>query len=162
MHFSKLFSTNCAFCTTLVYLYFSASEKWQHHEEEKEEKFHSIRDKFYQLTSQTFETNCMVTKKFGGNWNPGMKIVDGQKPVCLDKLYQDLQIGNCLVYSFGVGDEFSFELAMADLGCTVRAFDLNIDTKDNRFVTHPNITFSLTGLAHVRGRSELGKSQNHL
>jgi hypothetical protein len=127
---------------------------------EEEKKYHTIREEFYQLTSQTFETNCMVMKNFGGKWNPGMKIIDGQKPVCLDKLYHDLQSGNCLVYSFGIGDEFSFEVAMADLGCTVRAFDLNVDTKDNRFDTHPNITFTLKGLSHVRGRSELGNILN--
>ena len=145
------------FSTVITKIFFLASEKWFQYKENEEDNFHSIREKFYHLTGQTFETQCMVIKKFGGNWNPDMKIVDGEKPVCLDKIYHDLQNGNCLVYSFGVGDEFSFEVAMADLGCTVRAFDLNIDTKDKSFVSHHNITFSLTGLSHVRGRSELGK-----
>jgi hypothetical protein len=55
-------------------------------------------------------------KKIGGKWNPEWKIIDGQKTVCLDKMYRDILRGECLVYSFGVGDDFTFEVAMADLG----------------------------------------------
>ena len=114
------------------------------------------------MTSQTFENECMVIKKFGGHWSSVAKIIDGQKPVCLDKIYKDIQSGKCLVYSFGVGDDFTFETAMAGLGCTVRAFDLYVDTKDKSFVTNPNITFSYTGLSHVKGKIELGKCKYFL
>jgi len=54
----------------------------------------------------------------------------GHKFVCLDKLYNDAKNGDCLIYSFGivhVDDEWTFEEAMSDLGCTVRAFDPTID-----------------------------------
>ena len=57
-------------------------------------------------------------KKIGGKWDPDCKTMDGQKSVCLDKIFRDLSRGQCLVYSFGVGDDFTFELAMADMGET--------------------------------------------
>ena len=138
--------------------FISAAQLWKQRTNEEDETFDSIREKFYEMTSQTFENECMVIKKFGGKWSSSAKIIDGQKPVCLDKMYKDIQNGNCLVYSFGVGDDFTFETAMAGLGCTVRAFDLYVDTKDKSFVTNPNITFSYTGLSHVKGKIELGNS----
>jgi hypothetical protein len=87
----------------------------------------------------------------------GCNEVEGQKTVCLDKLYEDIRRGECLVYSFGIGDEFSFELAMANMGCQVRAFDQYTETKDEKFSKHPNITFSLVGLSFVSGLIEIGK-----
>jgi hypothetical protein len=62
-----------------------------------------------------------VMKKIGGKWSNDGKIIDGQKTVCLDKMYRDILTEECLVYSFGVGDDFTFEVAMADLGkyCTL-------------------------------------------
>jgi hypothetical protein len=65
------------------------------------------------------------------------------------------ETGECLVYSFGVGEDFSFELAMANMGCTVRAFDLYVDSKEEEFLGHPNITFSYVGLSNVKGRIEI-------
>ena len=37
--------------------------------------------------------------------------------------------GNCLIYSFGIAGDWTFEEAMAELGCTIRAFDPTIDGK---------------------------------
>jgi hypothetical protein len=47
--------------------------------------------------------------------------------VCLDKLYTDIMSRNCLIYSFGIAGDWTFEEAMAGLGCVVRAFDPTID-----------------------------------
>ena len=49
-------------------------------------------------------------------------VLDGKKTVCLD----DGMLppgGPCLVYSFGVRDDLSFETEMVQFGCTVHAFD---------------------------------------
>ena len=49
--------------------------------------------------------------------------LDGVKHVCLDDLKEDMESKKCLVYSFGLSIDWTFEEAMAGLGCTVRAFD---------------------------------------
>jgi hypothetical protein len=51
---------------------------------------------------------------------------------------------------------------MADMGCKVRAFDQYIETKDEKFSKHPNITFSLVGLSFVSGLIEIGKPFSRL
>lgn len=79
-----------------------------------------IRDRFYQVTSQPLQTVCTVGKQIGGTWLGNCGHFDGQKFVCLDKLYGDIQRNKCLVYSFGVADDWSFEEVMAGLGCQVR------------------------------------------
>ena len=45
---------------------------------------------------------------------------------------------------------------MANMGCTVRAFDLYVDSKEDEFLGHPNITFSYVGLSNVKGRIQIG------
>lgn len=70
---------------------------------------------------------CTVGKFFGGVWLGGCGAIDGNKYVCLDKLHKDVLNNQCLIYSFGIANDWSFEEAMAQLGCTVRAFDPTID-----------------------------------
>lgn len=48
--------------------------------------------------------------------------IDGQKSVCLDPGLAPPP-GICVVYSFGLSDDWSFESAMALYGCDVYAFD---------------------------------------
>lgn len=66
------------------------------------------------------------------NWN-----------LCLDNLYDDEQTGGCLVYSFGIADEWGFDLNMARLGCEVHMFDPTITLKP---VVAPNLFFHKWGL----------------
>ena len=54
---------------------------------------------------------------------------DGQKAVCLDPQVRPPP-GDCLVYSFGIGGDWSFEEAMEAYGCRVFAFDPSTG-KDN-------------------------------
>jgi hypothetical protein len=78
----------------------------------------------------------------GGHWeeqNNYVEIVkpirvgfEGQKHVCLDAHFlEKASSGNCLVYSFGLSDDWDFEEFMAELGCTVRAFDPTVDQPEN-------------------------------
>ena len=46
--------------------------------------------------------------------------MDGTKLVCLDELYVDLKNKSCLIYSFGLADDWTFEEYMASLGCKVK------------------------------------------
>ena len=45
--------------------------------------------------------------------------LDGDKSICLDTLYDDIINKNCLIYSFGLSDDWTFEENMANLGCKV-------------------------------------------
>jgi len=58
---------------------------------------------------------------------------DGQKYVCFDELAEDIEKGECLVYSFGINNDLSFEKAFGEMGCKVFAYDPT--------VTHPRKPF---------------------
>ncbi|XP_046554944.1 probable methyltransferase-like protein 24 isoform X3 [Haliotis rubra] len=58
-------------------------------------------------------------KELMGNW-----------PVCWDKDYKPRD--PCLVYSFGIDNDFSFDDAMAKRGCTVYSFDPSMGVTDHR------------------------------
>ena len=45
---------------------------------------------------------------------------DGHKFVCADDFIYDINNERCLVYSFGLSDDTSFEEAMAEAGCEVQ------------------------------------------
>jgi hypothetical protein len=47
--------------------------------------------------SEPLQTTCSVGKFFGGQWLGKCGSLDGHKYVCLDKLYEDIINGNCLV-----------------------------------------------------------------
>ena len=76
----------------------------------------------------------------------GSDCLDGVKLVCMDKIYDNIKSGKCLVYSFGLSMDWSFERAMAAIGCTVRAFDPTQDQPES--VTHKRIHFQKIGLGH--------------
>ena len=46
---------------------------------------------------------------------------DGEKHVCMDYLKQAIDKNECLIYSFGLGSDWTFENTMANMGCTIRA-----------------------------------------
>jgi len=70
---------------------------------------------------------CSVIKRIGGKWI--RRAVDGDKFVCLDRIVQG---SNCLIYSFGISNDWSFEDAMDTIGCSVHAFDHTINAPPNR------------------------------
>jgi hypothetical protein len=74
-----------------------------------------VLDVYYQLASLVSSNHCNVLKKMAGQW---MKcgFLDGEKLLCMDTLYNAIQNGTCLVYSFGLGDDWDFEILMAELG----------------------------------------------
>ena len=88
-----------------------------------------IRSQFYGIFSMPLQSVCTVGKFFGGQWLGQCGAFDGHKFVCLDKFYEDVINGRCLIYSFGIAGDWSFEESMAELGCTIRAFDPTIESK---------------------------------
>ena len=74
-----------------------------------------VLDMYYQLSSQIMSDGCNILKKIAGRW---MKcgFLDGEKLLCMDGIYQAIQNGSCLIYSFGLADDWDFEILMAELG----------------------------------------------
>jgi hypothetical protein len=70
----------------------------------------------------TNRSSCRLAHDFGGQIlrNPSGK--DGQKAVCIDPQVAP-QPSKCLVYSFGINNEWSFDEEMEQYGCQVFAFD---------------------------------------
>ena len=101
----------------------------------------SITQLYYKVLSQEEQFYCMVLKSFGGQWIPSETIsiwcnkeggcetwpqMDGVKNICMDTLYKRVSSNTCMIYSFGLADDWTFEECMSNLGCTVRAFDPTI------------------------------------
>ena len=56
-------------------------------------------------------------KRIGGKWKSGKKLnkqVDGDKFICLDKIINSNS--QCLIYSFGIANDWSFEDQMDKFG----------------------------------------------
>ncbi|XP_037089177.1 methyltransferase-like protein 24 [Pollicipes pollicipes] len=69
---------------------------------------------------------CRRLSMFGGVCT-GSGKVDGDKFVCLDAEYAPTA-GACLVYSFGIAHEWSFDKDVTGYGCQVHAFDPSMET----------------------------------
>ena len=91
---------------------------------------------FEQALSQIEPYHCTIQKSIGGhlpafenivtdncNGNPELCAdwphFDGVKNICLDQLYPAILSGSCLVYSFGIAEDWTFEEMIAKLGCKV-------------------------------------------
>ena len=72
-----------------------------------------------------FEFGGRVYRNVNGPDNTTVAGIDGQKAVCLDPGLAPPP-GMCVVYSFGLSDDWSFDSAMASYGCDVYSFDPSI------------------------------------
>ncbi|XP_057368650.1 uncharacterized protein LOC130689727 [Daphnia carinata] len=70
----------------------------------------------------TNRSSCQLAHDFGGHMMSNPSGIDGQKCMCLDPQIAPLA-GQCLVYSFGINNEWSFDEQMESYGCLVFAFD---------------------------------------
>ncbi len=80
----------------------------------------------------TNHSSCQLSHDFGGVMMRNPSGLAGQKAVCIDKKVAPIP-GKCLVYSFGINNEWSFDENMANYGCQVFAFDpsMGIDHHDH-------------------------------
>ena len=55
--------------------------------------------------------------------------------ICLDNLYDSFESSDnnisCLVYSFGISNDYAFDLTMGRLGCEVHMFDPTVNYETN-------------------------------
>ena len=80
------------------------------------EKFH-LQDQFYKSLNEPIQRSCQIIKKIGGNFKPkSCGFLNGEKMICMDLLYKAVMKDECLIYSFGLSDNWDFEIAMAKIG----------------------------------------------
>jgi hypothetical protein len=85
-----------------------------------------------QYFTWTNSTSCRLSHDFGGELMKNPTGIAGQKAICIDSKVAP-QSGDCLVYSFGIGGEWSFDEHMERYGCQVFAFDpsMGMDQHDH-------------------------------
>ncbi|XP_037782123.1 methyltransferase-like protein 24 [Penaeus monodon] len=87
-----------------------------------------------------------------GGWNGAPD--DGKKFLCLDERFR-LDRNDCVVLSFGVNNEWSFEDDAERLGCKVYAFDPSMGVRDH--LRSRSIRFFSLGISDYQG--EMNVSQ---
>jgi hypothetical protein len=74
----------------------------------------------------TNHSSCQLSHDFGGLMMDNPSGLAGQKAVCIDPEVAP-KPGQCLVYSFGINGDWSFDEKMSRYGCDVYAFDPSMD-----------------------------------
>ena len=102
---------------------------------------------FYKLISNPVGGRCTNMQRFGGRYHEVCHYWDGHKFVCMPELMYDIENDECLVYSFGVSNDWTFEKALGEIGCRVFSFDPTVN--------HPkelehNVWFEKLGLGKER------------
>ena len=110
-------------------------------------------DMFHQFIQNPMSSVCKVMTKFGGSYSKKCKYTDGGKFVCMDDLQLDIQNKECLIYSFGIDKDWTFEDVMGEFGCKVFAHDPTVDYPRKR---SENVYFEKIGLASKEDK------ENHL
>ena len=86
-----------------------------------------LRMLFHKFVQNPHLGRCPSLQRYGGNYRKDCQYWDGHKYVCLPQLQHDIKKDECLIYSFGVSTEWSFENAMNDFGCQVLMFDPTVN-----------------------------------
>ena len=110
-------------------------------------------EKYFELSTKTLRNYCHIQKRIAGQWTFGTGFHDGEKLICMDGIYKAVQAGNCLVYSFGLADDWDFEVFLAELGCIVKAFDPSKAVKRPSNSYLPNLHYFNLGIGHERDHS---------
>jgi len=108
-------------------------------------------------------TSCELMNDYGGKFmGPGEagqnrpRGYDGQKAVCLLPNSIAPQSGSCLVYSFGINYDWSFDEAMEKYGCEVYSFDPSMADMKEKFDYSSKIHFYKIGLGSKNTTTDKG------
>lgn len=102
------------------------------------------------------QSSCSLVHDFGGVMLKNPSGLSGQKSVCLDPKVSP-QSENCLVYSFGISSEWSFEEAMEKYGCDVYCFDPSMGKKQHDH--SPQIHFFPWALSSSKNNRKRGPNR---
>ncbi|BFZ02541.1 hypothetical protein BsWGS_05579 [Bradybaena similaris] len=84
------------------------------------------------ISRQWWEWACLIEEE----WKKGLEVscqdlrLMGNYYICFDKPHGPKP--PCLVYSFGIGNDFTFDDAMAEAGCQVFSFDPSMGVSDHQ------------------------------
>ena len=87
---------------------------------------------FHTFIQKPHRSFCNELKRFGGRYYKWCKFSDGSKVMCMDDLIKDMENKECLIYSFGIAKDWSFEDLMDEFGCRIYAFDGSVDYPEKR------------------------------
>ena len=110
-------------------------------------------EQFQRILAFPLQAVCNVGKWVAlkrWHWRGGS--TDGERYLCMDNFFEDVRNKKCLIYSFGIADDYSFEKEMGSIGCTVHAFDPTIDLTPK---PSKNVFFHKIGLSHYKGNMEV-------
>jgi len=93
----------------------------------------------YKLLAYPLQGVCRTLKRLGGTW--WGKEVDGDKFICMDRILDRGE--NCIIYTFGISNDWTFEDLISNQGCTVEAYDHTVNFPEKR---GPKTTFHKLGL----------------
>jgi len=122
------------------------------------------RDLFFRTIAMPLQSPCRIMKRIGGHWHIGNiqagqhQQVDGDKFVCMDSI---LRKENCIIYSFGLAADWTFEDMMDRMGCRIFAYDHTINAPPTR---GNHIKYFKTGLGYgkdLKPLSQLISENNH-
>ena len=113
---------------------------------------HQIRTLFHKFVANPHGGRCPSLQRFGGKYHEGCQYWDGQKYVCMGELISDIEKNECLIYSFGVAGDWTFEKAMGSFGCKVLTFDPSVNYKKELEI---NVSFEKLGLSNVPDQNKL-------
>jgi hypothetical protein len=93
----------------------------------------------------TNRSSCRLAHDFGGVMKNNPSGLDGQKAICIDPKIAP-RGSQCLVYSFGINNEWSFDESMEHYGCKVYSFDPSMGAENHNHSA--GIHFYNWGLGH--------------
>jgi hypothetical protein len=122
----------------------------------------AVIDHFQRIMALPLQTACHVGKYVSlKRWLHRCGAMDGQRYLCMDNFYRDIHADTCIIYSFGISEDYEFERDMGSIGCVVHAYDPTIDLPSS---PAKNVHFNKVGLGHTSGKMTMTVSheQNRL
>ena len=110
----------------------------------------NLKNLFNNFVMSPYNGRCTNIQRFGGRYLSMCHYWDGHKFLCIDEVHKDIEQNECLVYSFGVSDDWSFEKLLGRVGCKVLAFDPTVNLP-NRLEN--NVLFEKIGLSALKDAS---------